>query len=136
MPDPPPPPWRPVLLSPTSRPTLRATWLLVSLPESASLRAVSWLTGGQHQTRQPGGPWLCALLPDVPDMPVGRPRADGPVGRQLGSADTLRHHPGGHRGPLASSITATPKLAVVLRGGGVASQQHHPGQQHRVTAKP
>lgn len=118
MPDPPPPPWRPVLLSPTSRPTLRATWLLVSLPESASLRAVSWLTGGQHQTRQPGGPWLCALLPDVPDMPVGRPRADGPVGRQLGSADTLRHHPGGHRAPLASSITATPKLAVVLRGGG------------------
>ena len=94
---------------------------------------MSWLTGGQHQTRQPGGPWLCALLPDVPDMPVGRPRADGPVGLQLGSADTPSHHPGGHCGPLASSITATPKLAVVLRGGIPATPPRPAAQGHGQT---
>lgn len=79
---------------------------------------MSWLTGGQHQTRQPGGPRCCARLPDLPDTPVGRPRADGPVGLQLGSADIPSHHPGGHRGPLASSITAAANLAVVPQGRG------------------
>lgn len=60
--------------------------LLVSLPESASLLAVNWYTGGQHQIRKPRGPWLCALLPYVLDMPVGWPR-------NVGSSDcnTARH---------------------------------------------
>ena len=63
--------------------------LLVSLPESVSLLAVNWHTGGQHQIRKPRGPWLCALLPYM-DMPVGWPRNDGLMGLQHCSAQLPR----------------------------------------------
>lgn len=85
--------------------------VLASQPESASLLAVNWCTGGQHQARKPEGPQLWALLPCALDMPMGWPRADGHIRLQH---HPLSHHPGRLLGLLTFSILATPKLAVVL----------------------
>lgn len=64
--------------------------LLVSLPESASLLAVNWYTGGQHQIKKPRGPWLCALLPYVLDCASGMAKECGLIRLQHCSAQLPR----------------------------------------------
>lgn len=91
VPDPPPPPWRPVLLSPTSCPSLRATWAVrlsarVSLAPSCELAhwgAASDQGAGRTvvlcpAARRPGhasgrtGPWDAARLSRHPESPPRR----------------------------------------------------------------
>lgn len=106
--------------------------LLVSLPESVSLLAVNWHTGGQHQIRKPRGPWLCALLPYM-DMPVGWPRNDGLMGLQHCSAQLPRVTT--QAGTLDPSLSPSQLPPDWLWSRGGASLQNHPGQQHKVMAK-